>query len=125
MCIEAAVTISGLGFSIHIRLHASSLPWCGEASPFTLDDGPLLCYLGGQAKHSFQNVFCLCVVIFHRNLPERWKATEFKLFLLYTSPVALKDKIAKELYDNFLLLSVAIHLLANPTSATSFPLCDS
>ena len=79
---------------------------------------------GVRQKHSFQNVFCLCVVIFHRNLHERWKATEFRLFLLYTSPVALKDKIAKELYDNFLLLSVAIHLLANPTSATSIPLCD-
>ena len=55
---------------------------------------------------------------------ERWKATEFRLFLLYTGPVALKDKIAKELYDNFLLLSVAIHLLSNPTSATSISLCD-
>jgi hypothetical protein len=38
---------------------------------------------------------------------------------LYTGSVALKDKIAKELYDNFLLLSVAIHLLANPSSASS------
>ena len=36
----------------------------------------------------------------------------------------MKDKIAKELYNNFLLLSVAIHLLANPTSASSVSLCD-
>ena len=36
----------------------------------------------------------------------------------------MKDKIAKELYNNFLLLSVAIHLLAYPTSASSVSLCD-
>ena len=54
---------------------------------------------------------------------DRWKATDFRLVLLYTGPVALKDKIAKELYNNFLLLSVAIHLLENPTSASSVSLC--
>ena len=126
-------------------------PSLGLVSQFTLDymhlvclgvvkrllllwmKGPLQCRLGGQAKTFISE----CLLSMRCHIPqefarkpralsetERWKATEFRLFLLYTGPVALKDKIAKELYDNFLLLSVAIHLLTNPTSATSVPLCD-
>ena len=44
----------------------------------------------------------------------RWKATEFRLFLLYTGPVALLDNVDKEIYDNFMLLSVGIHILCHP-----------
>ena len=46
---------------------------------------------------------------------DRWKATEYRLFLLYAGPVVLKGKIPKELYDNFMLLSTGIIILANPT----------
>ena len=51
---------------------------------------------------------------------DRWKATEFRLFLLYTGMIALKGKIASALYDNFMLLSVGIHLLTNPCLSSQF-----
>ena len=44
----------------------------------------------------------------------RWKATEFRQFLLYTGPVVLSGILSETLYNHFLLLSVAISLLANP-----------
>lgn len=52
-----------------------------------------------------------------RGLTERhrWKATEWRQFLLYTGPVVLKGILADELYNIFLLLSVAIHVLARPS----------
>ena len=91
--------------------------------------GPLRCRLGGHMKATISEV----LVSMKRCIPkefarkprtlgevDRWKATEFRLFLLYTGPVALKDKIAKELYDNFMLLSVAIHILASPTLHMEF-----
>ena len=45
----------------------------------------------------------------------RWKATEFRQFLLFTGPVVLRNILPQELYDNFLLLHVAIFL---PCSST-------
>ncbi|CAG7834744.1 unnamed protein product [Allacma fusca] len=44
-------------------------------------------------------------------LCERWKATEARQFLLYTGPVVLKNVLQRSVYDNFLLLSVAIRIL--------------
>ena len=41
----------------------------------------------------------------------RWKATEFRQFLLYTEPVVLTDEIPKTIYQNFLLLSCGILIL--------------
>ena len=46
---------------------------------------------------------------------DRWKATEFRTFLLYTGPVALKGKLHDVLYDNFMLLFVGITILCSPT----------
>lgn len=42
---------------------------------------------------------------------ERWKATEYRSFLLYTGPVCLKGRIPKVMYQNFMLLSAAITIL--------------
>jgi hypothetical protein len=42
---------------------------------------------------------------------ERWKATEFRQFLLYTGPVVLKKIVPKELYVHFLALTVGISIL--------------
>ena len=44
---------------------------------------------------------------------DRWKATEFRQFLLYTGPVLLKGILNNAIYHNFLLLSVGIHILIN------------
>ncbi|KAJ8044055.1 hypothetical protein HOLleu_11408 [Holothuria leucospilota] len=45
---------------------------------------------------------------------ERWKATEFRQFLLYTGPLALLGKLSDPLYQNFLLLSVSMYILLSP-----------
>ena len=50
----------------------------------------------------------------------RWKATECRLFLLYTGPLVLKDNLPSELYQNFMLLSSAIRILAHPCLCYEF-----
>lgn len=44
----------------------------------------------------------------------RWKATELRQFLLYTGPVVLNGVLQPQIYDNFMLLSVAVYILASP-----------
>lgn len=46
---------------------------------------------------------------------DRWKATEFRLFLLYLAPVVLKDVVSKEIYDHFMLLHCSARILSSPT----------
>lgn len=50
-----------------------------------------------------------------RSLSElaRWKATEYRMFLLYVGPVVLKDILPRSLYDNFLLFYTAITILCS------------
>lgn len=45
----------------------------------------------------------------------KWKATEFRQFLLYWGPLVLKNILRNDLYDNFLTLHVAVTILANPS----------
>ncbi|XP_044765188.1 uncharacterized protein LOC123321583 isoform X1 [Coccinella septempunctata] len=45
---------------------------------------------------------------------ERFKATEFRLFLLYVGPIIFKNKLDIELYNHFLHLFCAIRILATP-----------
>lgn len=49
---------------------------------------------------------------------KRWKATEFRLFLLYVGPIVLKGNIRADQYNNFLGLSIAIFILANKEMVT-------
>ena len=44
---------------------------------------------------------------------EKWKATEYRLFLLYLGPVVLKDAIPTAEYNLFMLLSVAMNILSS------------
>jgi hypothetical protein len=50
----------------------------------------------------------------------RWKATEFRQFLLYTGPVVLRGILLETLYNHFMLLSVAISVLICPKFAQNF-----
>ena len=42
---------------------------------------------------------------------DRWKATEFRQFLLYTGPIVLKNVVSDELYQHFLALSIAVSIM--------------
>lgn len=42
---------------------------------------------------------------------ERYKATEFRQFLLYTGPFILKNILDESLYSHFLELSLALRIL--------------
>jgi hypothetical protein len=48
---------------------------------------------------------------------KRWKATEWRQFLLYTGPVVLLGLINEPVYENFLRLSVAMTILLDPKLA--------
>lgn len=50
-----------------------------------------------------------------RSLTEskRWKASEFRQFLLYTGPVVLKNILPDDKYQNFLSLHIAVTILSS------------
>ena len=45
---------------------------------------------------------------------DRWKATEFRQFLLYLGPVILRGSLPLNYYRHFMLFSVAIYCLSSP-----------
>lgn len=48
---------------------------------------------------------------------KRWKATEFRQFLLYTGPVVLRNVVSESFYIHFLTLSVAIRIMLDSSSS--------
>ena len=46
---------------------------------------------------------------------KRWKAVEFRYFLLYAGPIVLKGLVSEVQYNNFLMLHTAISLLVSPS----------
>lgn len=53
---------------------------------------------------------------------DKWKATEFTQFLLYTGIVALKSELREDYYMNFLCLSVSVFILSSPSLLQHY--CD-
>lgn len=51
---------------------------------------------------------------------QRWKATELRQFLLYTSFVVLQNVVSSEIYNNFMSLSVAIRILLTPSNCNEY-----
>ena len=51
------------------------------------------------------------------NEVDRWKATEFRQFLLYSGILVLNGMLRDDLYQHFLCLSVAISILVSPNLA--------
>lgn len=51
---------------------------------------------------------------------DRWKATEFRQFLLYTGIVLMKSMLSSICYKHFLCLSVAIRILTDPELCVRF-----
>ena len=49
---------------------------------------------------------------------DRWKATEFRLFLLYVGKVVLKGILRDDIYANFLELNVALSIAVSPSLAS-------
>ena len=47
---------------------------------------------------------------------DRWKATKFRQFLLYTGPVVLKEMREPQMYIHFLTLSLGINVLLDENS---------
>lgn len=45
----------------------------------------------------------------------RWKATEFRQFLLYTGPTVLYNVLSAPEYNHFMVLSDAISILTSPS----------
>ncbi|KAG0439009.1 hypothetical protein HPB47_016785, partial [Ixodes persulcatus] len=45
---------------------------------------------------------------------DRWKATEFRTFLLYVGPVLLKPLLTNKQYEHFLMFHVAVKILISP-----------
>lgn len=117
-----------------------SIPHFGIVSNVPLDDMHLVClgvakklitlWLSGQplsvrlpskdVNRVSSSLESLVVTVPHefartpRSLSEvlHWKATEFRMFLLYTSPIVLKSVLSKDVYLNFLTLHVVIRILS-------------
>jgi hypothetical protein len=51
---------------------------------------------------------------------DRWKATELRQFLLYTGMVCLHGLVEEAVYNNFMLLSVSMHILLSPSLSQDY-----
>lgn len=51
---------------------------------------------------------------------QKWKATEFRLFLLYCGPIVLKTCLPDDLYKHFFLLHIACRILPSSDFAVKY-----
>lgn len=72
-----------------------------------------------QRLLSLRKVIPSCFARKPRNLEDvdRWKATKLQQFAVYTGKIVLKGILADQLYDHFMVFSVALGLLLCPTLA--------
>jgi len=54
---------------------------------------------------------------------DRWKAVEFRQFLLYTGPVVLKGVLTESRYEHFMQLSIALRILLSDEHCLSKNVC--
>lgn len=120
-----------IGMVTHFPLDYMHLVCLGVTKRFLLllMKGPLKCRLSANSVKSIsENLEAL-----KNNVPsefarkprtiyeiDRWKATEYRQFLLYTGLVVLHGIIHPNIYQNFLLLHVGIHILLNDTLSIAY-----
>ena len=89
--------------------------------------GPFRVRIGNNCTKSISESLMICkthmpreFVRKGRSLQEldRWKATEFRTFLLYTGPVVLKGMLKDNVYKHFLMLFVSITILSDSQFCT-------
>lgn len=54
----------------------------------------------------------------------RWKATEFRSFLLYIGPLVLKSIVSKDCFKNFMALNIAMMILLSPNLGSLIQYAD-
>lgn len=85
--------------------------------------GPLQCRISSSTLSAISDHLKLCRQSLPRSFSRKprslteynqWKATEFRQFLLYTGPVVLFQRLPRQQYKNFLVLSTAMRILLSP-----------
>ncbi|XP_056608437.1 uncharacterized protein si:dkey-242h9.3 isoform X1 [Triplophysa dalaica] len=108
----------------HDYMHLVCLGVVRRLLDLWIASGPLLCRLSSRQMEiisnelvSLRSFIPMDFARKPRALSERlrWKATELRQFLLYTGPVVLQNVLSPAVYNNFMLLSVPIFLLASPS----------
>ena len=52
---------------------------------------------------------------------DRWKAVEFRMFLLYIGPISLRTLLSTLAYQNFLNLFISIYIFCHPFFHSIYP----
>ena len=92
--------------------------------------GPRCCLLSAQQ----QKIISSRLLSFRGKLPDEfsrqpspldrldaWKATDFRIFLLYIGPIILRDVLNEDLYRHFISLHLAIYILSDEDYASRVP----
>jgi len=100
------------------------LYWKGPVGPLHVRLGrKYICDLSSRLLHMSQ-----CVPFEFARRPRsldeilRWKATEFREFLLYSGPVVLRNILHEDLYSHFMLLFVGMRILVSRQLSLQY--CD-